>query len=52
MLRRVMPGPLEVDGASCTAGALFRSGLEFNPPAHGTWNIVHVGMLVPESHQV
>ena len=26
--------------------------LEFNPPAHGTWNIVHIGMLVPESHQI
>lgn len=27
-------------------------GLEFNPPAHGTWNIVHIGMLVPEAHQI
>ena len=26
--------------------------LEFNPPAHGTWNIVHIGMNVPESHQI
>lgn len=52
MLRRIGPGPLETDGASCAAGPLFTSGLEFNPPAHGTWNIVHIGMLVPESHQV
>lgn len=30
----------------------FKSGLEFNAPVHGTWNIVHIGMLVPESHAV
>lgn len=30
----------------------FRSGLEYNPPARGTWNIVHTGMLIPESHQI
>lgn len=32
--------------------APFLPGLEFNPPAHGGWNIVHVGMLVPEAHQI
>lgn len=32
--------------------ALPAAGLEFNPPAHGTWNIVHIGMLVPEAHQI
>ena len=32
--------------------APFPSVLEFNAPAHGTWNIVHMGMLVPESHQI
>ena len=26
--------------------------LEFNAPVHGTWNIVHIGMAVPESHQI
>ncbi|MGN0287032.1 MAG: nitrogenase component 1 [Atopobiaceae bacterium] len=26
--------------------------LEFNAPAHENWNIVHTGMLVPQSHQV
>lgn len=31
---------------------LFSPGLEFNPPAHGVWNIVHVGMTVPEAHQI
>ena len=28
----------------------FKSYLEFNPPAHGTWNILHTGMLVPQAH--
>ena len=28
------------------------SGLEFNSPAHGNWNIVHTGMLLPESIQI
>lgn len=32
--------------------APFAQGLEFNAPAHGAWNIVHVGMLVPECHQI
>ena len=26
--------------------------LEYNPPVHGTWNIVHTGLLVPGSHQI
>ena len=30
----------------------FVSGLEYNAPARGPWNIVHTGMLMPESHQV
>ena len=32
--------------------ALFQSGLEYNTPARGGWNIVHTGMLVPEAHQI
>ena len=31
---------------------LFSHHPEFNPPAHGVWNIVHVGMLVPGAHQI
>ena len=31
---------------------LFQPGLEFNSPAHGNWNIVHTGMLVPEAQQI
>jgi len=30
----------------------FVSGLEYNAPARGPWNIVHTGMLIPESHHV
>ncbi|MGI5979153.1 MAG: nitrogenase component 1 [Oscillospiraceae bacterium] len=32
--------------------APFRSGLEYGAPARGPWNIVHVGMLIPEAHQI
>ncbi len=32
--------------------APFANVLEFNSPAHGTWNIVHMGMLVPEARQI
>lgn len=31
---------------------LFSHSPEFNPPAHGVWNIVHVGMLLPEAYQI
>ncbi|NCB32546.1 MAG: nitrogenase [Erysipelotrichia bacterium] len=30
----------------------FRSGLEYAPPARGTWNIVHTGMLIPGAHEI
>ena len=30
----------------------FPRTLEYNAPAHGTWNIVHIGMAVPESHSI
>lgn len=30
----------------------FENGLEYSAPARGTWNIVHTGMLIPESHQI
>lgn len=32
--------------------APFFGGLAFNLPVHGTWNIVHIGMLLPEAHQI
>jgi hypothetical protein len=30
----------------------FTGGLEFNAPAHGTWNIVHIGFKIPRAHQI
>ena len=30
----------------------FEGGLEFNAPAHGTWNIVHIGFKIPKAHQI
>ena len=30
----------------------FINELEFNAPARGMWNIVHTGMLLPQSHQI
>ena len=30
----------------------FFEGLQYNAPARGVWNIVHTGMLIPDSHQV
>ena len=30
----------------------FTYGLEYSAPARGGWTIVHIGMLLPESHQV
>lgn len=32
--------------------APFKEGLEYSSPARGTWNIVHTGMLIPDSHQI
>lgn len=41
---------VEIGNASFPAP--FYEGLEYSPPARGTWNIVHTGMLIPESHQI
>lgn len=30
----------------------FEGGLEYNPPARGDWNIVHIGLLIPQAHQI
>lgn len=32
--------------------APFEEGLEYSSPARGCWNIVHTGMLIPQSHQI
>lgn len=56
MLKRVFPPEpqrrYQVKAGEAEAAALFAHSPEFNPPAHGVWNIVHVGMLVPEAHQI
>lgn len=33
-------------------GQIFPWRLEYNCPVHENWNIVHTGMLIPESHQI
>jgi hypothetical protein len=30
----------------------FHIGLEFAPPARGMWNIVQIGFLIPEAHEI
>jgi hypothetical protein len=30
----------------------YEYGIEYSSPARGPWNIVHIGMLLPESHQI
>ena len=56
MLKRV-GGEIDPEGAVTTIGEAdfpvpFPTGLEFNSPAHGNWNIVHTGMLMPEAIQI
>ena len=56
MLKRV-GGEINPEGAVITIGKAdfpvpFPIGLEFNSPAHGNWNIVHTGMLMPEAIQI
>lgn len=56
MLTRIN-GPVDESGAAVAVKdaafpAPFASGLEYAAPARGTWNIVHVGMLIPQAHQI
>lgn len=44
--------PSFVKIADADINGIFPSGLEYNPPARGMWNIVHTGMLVPEAHEI
>lgn len=55
MLRRIN-GHEDTSGAvvaitKANPDALFYDGLQYSPPARGSWNIVHTAMLVPEAHQ-
>ncbi|MEG1426801.1 MAG: nitrogenase component 1 [Oscillospiraceae bacterium] len=38
--------------ASARFPSPFTSGLEYAAPARGTWNIVHIGMLIPHAHEI
>ena len=49
---RVVPESAAVPIAEAAFPAPFKGQLEFNPPVHGTWNIVHIGMAIPGAHQV
>lgn len=54
MLKRVNE-KREISGIPIREAAFpapFPGGLEYASPARGTWNIVHVGMLIPEAHEI
>ena len=51
-MQRQYEKPPSVRIADADKSAFFASGLEYNTPARGMWNIVHMAMLVPEAHQV
>lgn len=54
MLKRLGEGMVNpsVKMADAKFPAPFTSGLEYGAPARGTWNIVHVGMMIPQAHQI
>ena len=55
MLKQIKPQAtknMEIQIKDASYPAPFANCLEFNSPAHGTWNIVHTGMLVPEAQQI
>ena len=45
-------GPSRIPVSKTSFPAPFAQELEFNPPVHETWNIVHIGMLMPQAHQI
>ena len=56
MLKRIT-NPPEADRegvriSDASFDSLFPRKLEYNAPAHGAWNIVHITMAVPESHSI
>lgn len=46
------PGKAEIRIREAAFPVPFDEGLEYSAPARGTWNIVHTGMMIPESHQI
>lgn len=51
-LHTLNPAPVSTSIDKAAFPVPFETGLEYAAPARGPWNIVHVGMLVPESHQI
>lgn len=51
-LHETAPSGCRLPIRDCAFPAPFDSTLEYAAPARGPWNIVHVGMLVPEAHQI
>lgn len=49
---RVLPEGTAVRIGEARYPAPFAAGLEYGAPARGTWNIVHVGMLIPQAHEI
>ena len=49
MLKRLGP---TVRTAAEAGDPLFPQKLEFNPPVHENWNIVHIAMQIPAVHQI
>ena len=45
-------GPSRIPVSKASFPSPFAQELEFNPPVHETWNIVHIGMLMPRAHQI
>lgn len=52
LLTRNLPGPRLVGRRIMDASLPldFGGGLEYSPPARGTWTIMHLGLLIPETH--
>lgn len=38
--------------ADATLPLTYAAGLEYSPPARGTWTIMHLGLLIPETHVI
>lgn len=54
---KMIHGKVNLDSARTRMGEAgwplpFPQVLEYGPPAHGTWNIVHTGMLIEGAHQI
>ena len=48
----IQPACVAVRDAKFPKPFLQQPGLEFSSPARGVWNIVHIGMLLPQAHLI